>query len=171
MGESPGPRGSAERRVESGLRTVGDWIHVGERVILLGVACVLVVTGLLVVLDAVYEALRAVVGEKDAPSIVDIAENALLALILAELVRTLLVSLDGGSVTPRPFLVIAIIGIVRKMLLATVLAPHGADSSALITPLTIELLSLGTLILLLAGALVLLRGHRSGERRSRREAG
>jgi uncharacterized membrane protein (DUF373 family) len=88
-------------------------------------------------------------------------ENALLALILAELVHTLLVTLGGGSLTLDPFLVIAIVAILRKMLLTTVLAPRTGEVAGLITPVIAELVALGVLILILGTALALIRARRA----------
>jgi hypothetical protein len=82
-----------------------------------------------------------------------------LALILAELVHTLLVSLDGGPLTPEPFLIIGLVAILRKMLLTTVTAPKVTDGEALLGPLVAELFALGLLTLILGAALVLTRSR------------
>jgi uncharacterized membrane protein (DUF373 family) len=83
--------------------------------------------------------------------VVGVAENALLALILAELVGTLLLSIRGRPLTIEPFLIIAIVAVVRHLLFMTV----AASDNPLIH--TAELPGAGGLILLLVAAVVLLR--------------
>src|SRR5688500_18795759 len=103
----PGRRG----RTETLRHAVTHWLTVGEDVVLVGVAAVLLLAGLIVIFDASQELLRALATQSIAESIFSIVENALLALILAELVHTLLVSLGGGALRPEPFIVVAIIAI------------------------------------------------------------
>jgi uncharacterized membrane protein (DUF373 family) len=154
------PHGALHQRVTAFGRTFSDWLAVGEGAALLGVALILLLTGIVVIIDTLNELVRALATQAVAEVIFSIAENALLALILAELVHTLLLPIRGHSLTPEPFLVIAIVAILRKMLLATVIAPKPAESGMLLTPLTAELLALGVLILLLGGALAILRQRR-----------
>jgi uncharacterized membrane protein (DUF373 family) len=146
---------------------LGRWLHLGQNVVLVGVAAILLLAGLVVVYDTVRELLNAIAAQSMAEAIFFIVENALLALILAELVHTLLVSLDGGPLTPEPFLIIGIVGILRKMLLTTVTAPKVTDGNGLISPLVAELFALGVLTLILGAALALTRSRqtRASERR------
>ena len=124
---------------------------------MVGVAAVLLLASLIVLIDAVKELMNAIAAQSIAEAIFLIVENALVVLILAEMVHTLLVSLGGGSLSAEPFLVIGIVAVVRKMLLTTVLAPKAVEATGLITPLAAELFTLGLLILVLGGALVLVR--------------
>jgi len=144
-------------RVDALRQGVSSWLRIGQDLILLGVAIVLLMAGLVVVYDAVNELLNAIAARNIAEAIFTIAENALLALILAELVHTLLVTLGGASLSAEPFLIIAIVAILRKMLLTTVLTPKASETQGLISPLVAELFALGLLILVLGGALALLR--------------
>lgn len=128
--------------------------------VLIGVAAVLLLAGIVVLIDAVKELINAIAAQSIAEAIFSIVENALLVLILAEMVHTLLVSLGGGALSAEPFLVIGIVAVLRKMLLTTVLAPKAAETPGLITPLAAELFMLGLLILVLGGALVLVRARR-----------
>jgi uncharacterized membrane protein (DUF373 family) len=136
---------------------LGHWLHLGQNLVLVGVAAILLLAGLVVVYDTVRELLNAIAAQSIAEAIFSIVENALLALILAELVHTLLVSLDGGPLTPEPFLIIGIVGIMRKMLLTTVTAPKVTNGEGLISPLVAELFALGALTLILGAALALSR--------------
>jgi uncharacterized membrane protein (DUF373 family) len=119
----------------------------------------LLLAGLVILWDAIAAVIQATAARSIAEAIFDIAENGLLALILAELVHTLLVSLGGGHLTPEPFLVIAIIAILRKMLLVTVLVPPPPDTHGRLSPSTAELLALGLLTLVLGAVLAVLRAY------------
>jgi uncharacterized membrane protein (DUF373 family) len=122
---------------------------------------VLLLAGLVILWDAIDAVIQATAARSIAEAIFNIAENALLALILAELVHTLLVSLGGGHITPEPFLVIAIIAILRKMLLVTVLVPPPSEPHGMLSPATAELLALGLLTLVLGAVLAILRAYRA----------
>src|SRR5687767_6540313 len=102
--------GTVIDRIHQVPERFGDWLHLGQNIVLVGVATILLLAGLVVVYDTVRELLNAIAAQSLAEAIFFIVENALLALILAELVHTLLVSLDGGPLTPEPFLVIGIVG-------------------------------------------------------------
>jgi uncharacterized membrane protein (DUF373 family) len=151
---------SAVERIQNFEERVGEWLHVVQQVILIGSAVILLLGGLVVVFDSIRDLLSAIAAQSVAEAIFSIVENALLALILAELVHTLLVSLGGGSLTPEPFLIIGIVGIMRKMLLTTVLAPKAGETDALLSPLVTELFALGLLILILSGALAITSSRR-----------
>jgi uncharacterized membrane protein (DUF373 family) len=133
------------------------WLNTGEDCVLAGVAVILLIAGLIVVIDAVHDVLAALAAANIATAIVEVAENALLALILAELVHTLLVSLGGGTLTIEPFLVVGVVALVRKLLLATVFASHSGTATEPLSPASVELLVLGALILALGGLVALLR--------------
>jgi uncharacterized membrane protein (DUF373 family) len=159
--DARGPGGWIERRSHAIRSIVTRSLSVGEDLVLIAVAGVLLLAGLVVLLDAIQELANAVTARTIAEGIFSIVENALLALILAELVRTLLVTLGGESLTLEPFIIVAIVAILRKMLLATVLAPKPTETESLVSPLTAELLALGLLILLLGGVLALVRSRRN----------
>jgi uncharacterized membrane protein (DUF373 family) len=144
------------------MSRITPWLHAGEAAILVGVTVVLLLTGLLVVVDAfrdifigasVYAQYGAI---QSTETIFGVIETALLGLILAELVSTLIVSLEGGALRPEPFLVVALVAIVRKILLAT--APIDKSIGAFGLPAQdVDLLALTILVLLLGVTLVLVR--------------
>src|SRR3954452_4828124 len=121
--ESPPAHSRFERRLETAGQAWGRWLDLGENVVLLGVGTVLLLAGLLVVLVAVQELFHVLSVRTLAEDVIDIAESALLALILAELVHTVLMPLRGRSLTPEPFLVIAVVAISRDFLLTSILIP------------------------------------------------
>jgi len=155
-------RRSLAERLEGGLDASDRWLRLLQDVILVGVAILMVVMGVFVLVTGAFDLIGTVtvragdggtvtVSVENGRAVVEVAENALLALILAELVGTLLLSIRGKLLTIEPFLVIAIVAVVRHLLFATV-----GPSADPVTH-TIELLGMGSLIVLLVGAIVLLR--------------
>ena len=135
------------------------WLYLGEDLILISVAVIMIVAGLFIVVDAVGSLASAVASHSIAQVIFGVAESALLALILAELVHSLVMSLEGHGLSPEPFLIIAIVAILRKMLLTTVQITTSPDQQT--TALVVgELLGLALVILTLAIALTLILRHR-----------
>ncbi|HEY7063554.1 MAG TPA: phosphate-starvation-inducible PsiE family protein [Chloroflexota bacterium] len=158
----PEARGRLADRWEVGLDVTDRWLHRLQDTLLVAVAVVMLLMGVFVLLTAVGDLVSGVtlrvqastaaaLHGDDGPPVVEVAENALLALILAELVGTLLLSIRGRPLAVEPFLAIAIVAVVRHLLLLTVRA--GDDPGIH----TVELLGMGGLVLLLVGALALLR--------------
>jgi uncharacterized membrane protein (DUF373 family) len=161
------PQGASEtrslaERLEGGLDASDRWLHLVQDGVLVGVAALMLVMGVVVLVTGVSDLVGSVtvlvddggavtVGVGSGRAVVEVAENALLALILAELVGTLLLSIRGRPLTIEPFLVIAIVAVVRHLLFLTV----GVSNNPLAH--TAELLGVGALVLLLVGAIVLLR--------------
>ena len=93
-------------------------------------------------------------------AVLPIAEDALLALILAELVRTIAATLGGKPLTPEPFLVIVVVAFLRKLLLSTALVMKASAGTELVSPELVEVLVLGLLLLVLTAMLALLGRRR-----------
>ncbi len=94
---------------------------------------VLLLAGLAVVLVTVRELLHALAFRTFSEDVIEIAESAMLALILAELVHTVLLPLRGRALTPDPFLVIAVVAIARDILLTSILIPKSLEAGTLLT--------------------------------------
>jgi uncharacterized membrane protein (DUF373 family) len=93
-------------------------------------------------------------------------ERILLIFIIAELLYTLRLVDFGGRILVEPFLFIAIIAVVRRILLITAEAEaeaDGAGPASQVTGFLIEIAALGALTLALAVSIYLLR--RSGSQR------
>lgn len=135
------------------------WLYLGEDIILVAVALVLLGAGFFIAVDAVGSLVNAIATNTRAQVIFGVAESALLALILAELVHSLQMSLNGHGLSPEPFLVIAIIAILRKMLLTTVQISNTPEMQTTILVVG-ELVALAVVILILTIALALILRHR-----------
>ncbi len=152
-----GPARGVERRLEDVGHTWGRWLALGQNVVLLGVGTVLLLAGLLVILTSVQELVHAVTARTIAEDVVDIAEFALLALILAELVHTVLMPLRGRALSPEPFLVVAIVALARDILLTSVLVAKAFEPGVQLNAPMVALIVQGLVTLALVIALVLLR--------------
>jgi len=138
------------------------WLYAGEDLILIAVAAILLAAGLLVVGQSIGGLIHVFEGDRNvAETVVGFAETALLALILAELVRSLLVTLEGAGLTPEPFLVIAIVAIPREILITVVQIPTATQVRELMTPVVAELLGLTVITLLLVAGLAVVRRTRT----------
>jgi uncharacterized membrane protein (DUF373 family) len=150
-------------------RTVGvqagitRWLHVAETFVLIAVALILLATGIVVAFDALHTLVTALgnLGANSTDPVISIAEDALLALILVELVRTLLIPSHGGALAVEPFLVVAIVAVVRKVILLPALDKGAATGGGLISAQAAELLALAVVILILGSVLALLRRFRA----------
>ena len=154
-------RETLAERLEVGLEASDRWLRLFQDLILVAIAVMLLVMGVVVLLMGVNDLIGHVtlsvsttpgidLDIAEGEAVIDVAENALLALILAELVGTLLLTLRGRTLTVQPFLIIAVVAVVRHLLFVTV------KPSADHVIHTLELLGLGSLILLLVVALVMM---------------
>ena len=176
LGRSPrlsSARESLTNGWEEVLAASNRYLHLVQDTLLVAVAAVMLLLGVYVLVTAVGDLisdirLRVQASEAiaphgdDGPSVVAVGENALLALILGELVGTLLLSTRGRPLTIEPFLIIAVVAIVRHLLFLTV---RTGDDPVLHT---IEILGTGGLVLLLVGALALIHRTRARNAPARR---
>jgi uncharacterized membrane protein (DUF373 family) len=149
-----------QARLAAWLARSHHWLRLAQDAVLVAIAVVLLFMGVYVLVTGIGDLLGSVSLHADTETgitlhvyqgqaVVEVAENALLALILAELVGTLLLSLGGRTLTVQPFLIIAVVAAVRHLLLETVKTTEDP------TVQTTQLLGLGGLILLLVIALAL----------------
>ena len=176
LGRSPrlsSARESLTNGWEEVLAASNRYLHLVQDTLLVAVAAVMLLLGVYVLITAVGDLisdiwLRVQASEAiaphgdDGPSVVAVGENALLALILGELVGTLLLSTRGRPLTIEPFLIIAVVAIVRHLLFLTV----RTDDDPVLH--TIEILGTGGLVLLLVGALALIHRTRARNAPARR---
>jgi uncharacterized membrane protein (DUF373 family) len=124
------------------------------------VAAVLLVAGLYTVGSAALSMVLIVSSGAPSDAVFAVAENALLALILAELVRTIVATLGGKPLNLEPFLIIAGVAVVRKLVFSAALATKGSAGAELITPEIVELMVLGALLLTLGAFLSIVSKRR-----------
>lgn len=146
---------AARQLVATAFSRVQDGVYVGLGVLLGVSALVLLVQG-------GVDLARAVKDGVDAGTIVSILDRILLALMVVELLYTVQVSFREHALVPEPFLLLALIAAVRRILVIT--AEFGAQArpaEELFRHVMWELALLTVLIVVLVGSVVMLRRLRT----------
>lgn len=108
----PAVGASARAVVARGFTYVEDVLYVGLGVLLAGAAIVLLADGAVMFW-------RALVGGELPPRVIELLDRILLILMIAEILYTVQVSLREHALVPEPFLVVALIAAVRRVLIIT----------------------------------------------------
>jgi uncharacterized membrane protein (DUF373 family) len=149
----PLPPNRTRTFVTSGLTLIEDIVYAGLGLILASTAlCLLFLTIRNFVLAVAHRALSG--------QIINLLDQVLLILLIIELLYTVQVSFREHALVAEPFLVVALIAIVRKILVLTAqisraATPANADFRQSIE----ELALLAVMVLILVGSLVLLHRH------------
>jgi uncharacterized membrane protein (DUF373 family) len=147
----PGVGASARAVVARGFTYVEDILYVGLGVLLAGAALVLLADGAVMFW-------RALVGGELPARVIELLDRILLILMIAEILYTVQVSLREHSLVPEPFLVVALIAGVRRVLIVTAefadLLEKGPEA---FRNAMIELGLLTAMIVALVASLMLLR--------------
>jgi uncharacterized membrane protein (DUF373 family) len=137
--------------VARGFTYVEDVLYVGLGVLLAGAALVLLADGAVMFW-------RALVGGELPARVIELLDRILLILMIAEILYTVQVSLREHSLVPEPFLVVALIAGVRRVLIITAefadLLEKGPEA---FRNAMIELGLLTVMIVALVASLMLLR--------------
>ncbi len=147
--------GSARRIVSTWFARVQDFVYVALGILLsVSAVAVLVYGG--------AQLAQGVVKGLDARAIVTLLDQILLALMIVELLYTVQVSFREHILVPEPFLLVALIAAVRRILVIT--AEFGAQTmpeGALFRQVMWELGLLTVLIVVLVASVVILRSRPS----------
>jgi phosphate starvation-inducible membrane PsiE len=136
--------------VSTGFSAVQDLVYVALGVLLAVAAALLLVQAGVAIATAV--------GTRDVRSVVGVLDRVLLALMIAELLYTVQVSFREHALMPAPFLLVALIAAVRRILVVT--AEFSAQErlkGEAFQQVMWELMLLTVLIVVLVGALVILQ--------------
>jgi len=143
-----GARGS--RKVAGLMASVEDVLNVA-------VAVVLVALSVAVLISGVGEFIESISGTGIRAGVVGLLDNTLLVLMLVEILHTVGISLREHHLVPEPFLVVALIAAIRKMLVITAELGLPTESKAVMFRLALQELGLLTvLVLILVIALIAL---------------
>ena len=138
----PGEQGEAPVEWE---RRLGGWLSVAEDVLYALVGLVLVVLAATILVSGVV-GFADDVGADPVEASVALLSKALLALIVVELLYTVVVWLRDHALRPDPFILVAITAAVRRFLLITAQEKLGGDVSA--SAYRLALLEAGVLVVL-----------------------
>lgn len=138
----PGEQGEAPVEWE---RHLGGWLSVAEDVLYALVGLVMVVLAVTILVSGVVRFVDDV-GVDAVDASIKLLSQALLALIVVELLYTVVVWLRDHVLRPDPFILVAITAAVRRFLLITAQEKLGGDVSA--TDYRLALLEAGVLVVL-----------------------
>jgi uncharacterized membrane protein (DUF373 family) len=146
----------ARARVVSALSLVEDAIYVGLGILLSVFAVTLLVRGFRDFVQVVY-------AQASSAQYVNLLDQILLVLLVVELLYTVQVSFRDRGLVTEPFLVVALISVIRRVLVLTAqipeLAQAGADG---FRHAVMELSLLALMIVVLVGSLIFMQRQAKG---------
>jgi uncharacterized membrane protein (DUF373 family) len=145
--------GSARGRIAHVLSLVEDAVYIGLGFLLAVAALSLLVIGFRTFLSAVYH-------HTMAAQFVDLLDQILLVLLVIELLYTVQVSFREHGLVAEPFIVVALIAVIRRVLVLTAefpKLPHADDGT--FRHAWIELALLAVMTVILVGSLIQLQKH------------
>jgi uncharacterized membrane protein (DUF373 family) len=152
MAEDPHePIHPVRARVVAALSLVEDFIYSGLGVLLAIFAITLLVRGF-------DQFIRAVFGNASATQFADLLDQVLLVLLVVELLYTVQISFRKRGLVTEPFLVVALISVIRRVLVLTTQIPElaKADENSFRHAL-MELALLTLMIVVLVSSLVFMQ--------------
>lgn len=148
-----------QEKSEGGTRSVVSIAFTrAQDVVYVALGALLALSALALVVHGGIDLVRAVMAGVDAGAIVTLLDRILLALMVVELLYTVQVSFKEHALVPEPFLLVALIATVRRILVIT--AEFGAQHrppDELFRQVMWELSLLTALILVLVASVVVLR--------------
>ncbi len=149
MIEKPqGPIHPVRARVISSLSLVEDVIYSGLGILLAIYAITLLVRGF-------GDFIHVVSGPANAGQFVDLLDRVLLILLVVELLYTVQVSFREHGLVTEPFLVVALISVIRRILVLTAQLPELAQATEIsFHHAVMELILLTVMVIVLVGSLL-----------------
>jgi uncharacterized membrane protein (DUF373 family) len=138
------------------LSLVEDFIYSGLGILLAVYAIALLVRGF-------RDLIQVISGHASGAQYIDVLDQVLLVLLVVELLYTVQVSFREHGLVTEPFLVVALISVIRRVLVLTAQIPELAQSgSGGFRHAVMELSLLTLMIVVLVGALILLQRQAKG---------
>jgi hypothetical protein len=140
-------------------RTISDLLRYGEDVIYLATAALLAATAVMLLVTTARSLLRALRASLVMTESLKALDSLLLVLMIVELLHTIRLFLVEHLLVPEPFLIVALIAGVRRMLILTTEASQYIQTKP--QQFRMALLELALIMvsfLVIAYAIVLLRG-------------
>jgi uncharacterized membrane protein (DUF373 family) len=146
--------GEVERSyVTRGLSLVEDVVYVGLGVILAASAVALLIA-------AFKTFIVALIGHKLGTEFVGLLDEVLLVLLVIELLYTVQVSFREHGLKAEPFVVVALIATIRRILVVTAESAHLPEGPPqMFKNAMVELVVLIVMVLVLVGSLIALQRH------------
>jgi uncharacterized membrane protein (DUF373 family) len=144
------PRHDVRAWIARAFTAVEDVVYVGLGLCLAGSALVLLATNAL-------HLVQSVVDGTFSTHIIALLDRIMLILLVVELLYTVQVSFREHAIVPEPFLIIGLIAAIRRVLVLTAEFGEARGNDSVLQYFVIEMAALTVLILVLVGAIVLLR--------------
>ena len=148
-----------QEKSEGGARSIVSIVFTrAQDLVYVALGVLLALSAMALVVHGGIDLVRAVLQGVDAGAIVTLLDRILLALMVVELLYTVQVSFKEHALVPEPFLLVALIASVRRILVIT--AEFGAQTrppEQLFRHVMWELTLLTVLILVLVASVVVLR--------------
>ena len=129
-----------------------------EDIVYIGLGLLLAAAAIWLLLSATWAFVHALAAGAFAGRVVGLLDQILLVLLIIELLYTVVLSFREHSLIAEPFLVVALIADVRKILVLTArIAELPIESEASFRQSVIELTVLGLLVLVLVASLLVLQ--------------
>jgi uncharacterized membrane protein (DUF373 family) len=159
-----------ERPTEQGLRKAVSAAFSGvQDVVYVGLGVLLAVSAVILLVQAALAVVEAATAGGGLRAVVTVLDRILLALMIAELLYTVQVSFREHALVPEPFLLVALIAAVRRILVITAefSAQQEGAGGEMFQRVMWELGLLTLLIVVLVGALVILQRKTETDRMAR----
>jgi uncharacterized membrane protein (DUF373 family) len=159
------PEDDAPRYIRAGNAVLA----LAEDVIYVGIAAVLAVSAF-ALLGSAALSLKDLADESASETVLHVLDRLLLVFIVAELLFAVRVILGRREVVAEPFLIVGILASIKEIIVLSVEAAELLGEGERFTHAIIEVGVLGVLVVLLAGAAIMLRVKENAPREGDRAA-
>ena len=138
-------------------RLMGSGLDLVEDVVYIGLGVLLAAAAVWLLFSAGWTFVHEMLNHSLSAQLISLLDQILLVLLILELLYTLQVSFREHSLVAEPFLVIALIGTIRKLLVLTAQIAEAEVSGDAFHRSVIELTLLTGMVVVLVASLILLR--------------
>ena len=137
---------------------IANFLKNTETVVLFAVAIVLVILAVLILITGIVNLYHAVLAGQVHDQAIDILDGILLVMMIMEIVYTVTLSMEAHTLVAEPFLIVGAIAAIRRMLVITAASTSlELTNPAAFTNTLIELGLLAVTIVMIAGAIYIMR--------------
>lgn len=141
-----------------------------EDLVYIGLGILLAVAAIWLLGSAAWTFIHELATNTLSGQLIGLLDQILLVLLILELLYTVQVSFREHTLVTEPFLVIAFIATVRKLLVLTAQIPQSEETDAMFHRTVLELSMLSGMVVILVGSLILLRRY-GAENKNKPHAG
>jgi uncharacterized membrane protein (DUF373 family) len=144
--------------VPIGRKVIVGGLSLVEDVVYVGLGVLLTITALTLLAEAVKSSVLALFRHQFAGQAISLLDQILLILLIIELLYTVQVSFREHGLLAEPFVVVALIAVIRRILVLTAEMPKLPEASEdIFRRAILELTLLAFMVIILVGSLILLQ--------------